>query len=326
MDALSEALNSVSMTGALFLDAEFTAPWGVSVPQAQQLAAVLAPGAEHLVNFHFVLDGTMRVEDEHGIVLEAEPGDIVLIPYGDTHRLSSGKVDEFVDGAQALRMLNRNEITRFHLGGGGAGTRIVCGFFGCRRRAMRMFLSGLPPLLRIRVRDDAAGTWIENSIHHLISDAETARPGRAVMLARMAEALFIEGMRCYMESLPGDGTGWLAAAHDPVVGRVLALIHREPERHWSTAELAEASGASRTVMTERFTRLLGEAPISYLSRCRLQLAARLLETTEQPVVQLAGEVGYESEASFNRAFKREFGAPPARYRKQARAHAAPASI
>ena len=322
MDALSEALSSVYMTGAIFLDAEFTAPWGVAVPQARELAAVLAPAAQHLVNYHFVIEGTLTVETENGEDLEATAGDIVIMPYGDRHRLSNGRSPQFVDSAQALRALAHGDVIRFQLGGGGARTRIVCGFFGCRRQAVRLFLAGLPPVLCIPVRGDPSGTWIESSILHLISDAEADRPGRAVLLARMAEALFIESMRRYVERLPEDQTGWLAAARDPVVGRVLALIHREPKRHWSTAELAEAAGASRSVVNERFARLLGETPISYLSRCRLQLAARLPETTEQPVVQLACEVGYESEASFNRAFKREFGTPPARYRKQGRAQTA----
>ena len=304
------------MTGAIFLDAEFTAPWGVAVPRARELAAVLAPTAEHLVSYHFVIEGVMTVQAEDGTEFEAAAGDIVIIPYGDSHRLSNGAANEFIDSARALRQLARGDVIRFQLGGGGARTRMVCGFFGCRRQAMRLFLAGLPQLLCISVRGDPSGDWIESSILHLISDAEADRPGRSVLLARMAEALFIESMRRYVERLPEDQTGWLAAARDPVVGRVLALIHREPKRHWSTGELAETAGASRSVVTERFARLLGETPISYLSRCRLQLAARLLQTTQQPVVQLACEVGYASEASFNRAFKREFGTPPARYRKQ----------
>jgi transcriptional regulator GlxA family with amidase domain len=125
-------------------------------------------------------------------------------------------------------------------------------------------------------------------------------------------------MRYYMERLPEGRSGWLAAARDPVVGRVLELIHREPQSAWSAAALAKSAGSSRSVVTERFKRLLGEGPIAYLSRWRLHQAARLLETTQDSVLQLAGDVGYESEAAFNRAFKREFGAPPARYRKQTR--------
>lgn len=318
MDALSETLNSVYMTGAIFLEAEFTAPWGVAVPRARDLAAALAPYAEHIVSYHFIVDGTMRVEDDSGLAFEAEPGDIVIMPYGAPHRLSDGMTTQFVDGAAALSGLARGNVLKIRLGGGGDATRIVCGFFGCRRRAVRFFLAGLPPILRIAVRGDASGAWIENSILHLISDSEANRPGHDALLARMAEALFIESMRRYVESLPEDRTGWLAATRDPVVGRVLSLIHDDPTQHWSIAALAEAAGTSRSVLNDRFARLLDETPLSYLSRCRLQRAARLLETTQQPILQLAGEVGYESESAFNRAFKREFGLPPARYRKQGR--------
>jgi len=319
MDALSEVLSAVHMTGAIFLDAEFGAPWGVSVPQAGRVAAVLAPAAEHIVSYHLVIDGEMLVQCDGGEALQLSAGDIVIMPFGDAHRLSAGAAPRFIDSGVVVRRLSRGKVARLRLGGhGGAKTRIVCGFFGCRRQAVRLFLAGLPPILRIPVRDDPSGAWVESSIRHLVSEAETSRPGRSILLSRMAEALFIESMRSYMERLPEGQSGWLAAARDPVVGRVLELIHREPQSEWSAAALAKSAGSSRSVVSERFKRLLGEGPISYLSRWRLHLAARLLETTQASVLQLAGDVGYESEAAFNRAFKREFGAPPARYRKQAR--------
>jgi len=259
------------------------------------------------------------VQCDGGEALQLSAGDIVIMPFGDAHRLSAGAAPRFIDSGVVVRRLSRGKVARLRLGGhGGAKTRIVCGFFGCRRQAVRLFLAGLPPILRIPVRDDPSGAWVESSIRHLVSEAETSRPGRSILLSRMAEALFIESMRSYMERLPEGQSGWLAAARDPVVGRVLELIHREPQSEWSAAALAKSAGSSRSVVSERFKRLLGEGPISYLSRWRLHLAARLLETTQASVLQLAGDVGYESEAAFNRAFKREFGAPPARYRKQAR--------
>jgi AraC-like DNA-binding protein len=316
MDALSEALSAVHMTGAIFLDAEFTAPWGVSVPAAERLASVLAPTAEHIVNFHLVIEGEMLAQDESGATTCLSTGDILIMPYGDSHRLSNGATARFVNSALVLRRFSRGEILKLRLGGGGARTHIICGFFGCRRQAVRLFLAGLPSILRIPLRGDPSGAWIESSIRHLLTSEEKGRPGRSALLSRMAEALFIESMRRYMESLSGEQAGWLAAARDPVVGPVLTLIHREPGRKWSTTELAHAVGSSRSVVAERFGRLLGEAPITYLSRWRLHLASRLLETTQEPVAKLAYEVGYDSEASFNRAFKREFGMPPVRFRRQ----------
>jgi AraC-like DNA-binding protein len=131
----------------------------------------------------------------------------------------------------------------------------------------------------------------------------------------MAEALFIETLRRYMEQLPSEQTGWLAAARDPVVGAALAALHRKPSHHWTLEGLAAESAASRSVVAERFIRYLGEPPLTYLARWRLQLAVRMLQTTRKTVLQVAGEVGYDSEAAFNRAFKREFGIPPGQFRK-----------
>ena len=181
-----------------------------------------------------------------------------------------------------------------------------------------MFLAGLPQLIKVNIRGDAAGRWLEHSMRHLASEVGDTRPGNRVLLSKMAETLFIEALRRYMEQLTPEQTGWLAAAKDPVIGRALALLHRDPGYPWSVAELAAQAGASRSVIAERFAHLLGESPLGYLARWRMQLAARLLESTRNTMIQVAAEVGYESETAFNRAFSREFGLPPARYRKQAR--------
>jgi AraC-like DNA-binding protein len=202
------------------------------------------------------------------------------------------------------------------LGGGGETTGFVCGYFGCERHAARLFLAGLPTLIRIDIRGDAAGQWLESSIRHLLCEAASGRPGWMVLLSKMAEALFIEALRRYMEQLPPEQTGWLAGARDPIVGAALALLHQKPCNHWTMAELAAAVGTSRSVLAERFARFLGEPPLTYLARWRLQLAARRLQTTRHTIVRVASDIGYESEAAFNRAFRREFGLPPARYRKK----------
>jgi AraC-like DNA-binding protein len=191
----------------------------------------------------------------------------------------------------------------------------VCGYFGCERHAAGLFLAGLPPVIKISIRGDAAGEWLESSIKYLLREATSGGPGRTVLLSKMAEALFIETLRRYMQQLPPEQDGWLAGARDPVVGAALALLHRTPFHPWTMAELVRQVGASRSVIAERFARLLGEPPLTYLARWRLQLAARLLQTTRKTSLQVAADVGYESESAFNRAFKREYGLPPARYRR-----------
>jgi AraC-like DNA-binding protein len=170
-------------------------------------------------------------------------------------------------------------------------------------------------MVRINIRGDSAGEWLENTVRHLVSEAERGRPGQSVLLSKMAEALFIETLRRYVEQLPAEQTGWLAGARDEVVGSALALMHQRPFHPWTLVELATEAGTSRSVLAERFARYLDESPLAYLARWRLQLAARLLQTTKSTVLQVAAEVGYDSEAAFNRAFKREFSVPPGQFRK-----------
>lgn len=315
MDALSEALRDMRVTGALIFNAEYRAPWGFASPASQTYARFLAPGTEHLVLFHLVTSGQATVSvDGYGDVRLA-PGEIVVFPHGDAHTMGNGPVREFRDASSSLPKVLTGSLALERGGGDGAVTTFVCGYFGCERYAERLFLAGLPPLFTVNIRGDAAGRWLEESIRHAVADSDIGRPGRAAVLAKLSEALFLEALSRYMDDLPPEQTGWLVAARDDVAGTALAHLHRDPARPWTLADLARESGTSRTVLTERFTHLLGESPLVYLARWRLQLAARLLETTDGKVLRVASEVGYESEAAFNRAFKRWFGVPPARYRR-----------
>jgi AraC-like DNA-binding protein len=315
MDALSEALNSVRMTGAIFFHAECSAPWGFAAPRMGKVAHYLAPGTERLVGYHLVMEGKAVVRFDGMPEFTVNAGDIVIVPHGDPHTVTNGSPTSLIDSGKSLEGYLAGTLNSMRLGGGGEVTRFVCGFFGCERHADRLFLAGLPPVIQIHIRGDASGAWLENSILHLVSEAASGRPGSTVLLSKMAEALFVETLRRYMEQLPPEDIGWLAGARDPVVGGVLALMHRRPFHPWTMETLAAEVGASRSVVAERFTRLLGEPPLGYLARWRLQRAATLLGTTRRAVIQVADEVGYSSEAAFNRAFKREFGVPPAQYRR-----------
>lgn len=323
MDALSEALNAVRMTGAIFYQAECTAPWGFVVPPLQQVAHVLAPGTERLVPYHLVTEGKAIVRFDNAPDISVAAGDVLIIPHGDGHTVSNGSPSSLVDSGASLSDFLVGDLTTMRIGHGGELTRFVCGYFGCERHADRLFLAGLPLMIKINIRGDAAGQWLENSIRYLVSQASAGRPGQAVLLSKMAEALFIETLRHYMEQLPPEQIGWLAGARDPVVGGALAVLHERPGHHWTLEALASQVGASRSVLAERFIRFLGESPLAYLARWRLQLAARKIETTRNTILQVALDVGYESEAAFNRAFKREFGLPPAQYRKKIQARPRP---
>jgi AraC-like DNA-binding protein len=316
MDALSEALRAVHVTSALFFSGEFSAPWRFASASQQKIAPLVAPGCEHLVLFHLVTAGsaTARTEGHDDLILG--PGDIVVFPHGDAHEMWSGRTTRLFPAARLLPKLAKGELAEEKWGGGGTTTHIICGYFGCERHAKSLFLSGLPAILKINVRGSQAGSWIENAICHGVSEIELQRPGRMAVLSKLAESLFTETLCRYMEELPNECTGWLAAARDAKVGQALAHLHRDPARSWTLQDLAEACGMSRTVLAERFTQLMDESPLAYLGRWRLQLGARLLLTTNRNVQQVAYDVGYESEAAFNRAFKRLFAVPPARYRKE----------
>ncbi len=316
MDALSEALNAVRMTGAIFYSCECYAPWGFSVPHLHGFAQVLAPGTERLVSYHLVTEGEAIVQFGDNEPVTVKAGEVLIIPHGDAHTVSNGSPNTMIDTGPTMREYLTGTLNTMRVGEGDELTHFICGYFGCERHADRMFLAGLPTMIKIDIRGDDAGAWIESSIRHLISDASANRPGHTVLLAKASEALFVEALRRYMEQLPPEQAGWLAAARDPIVGAALALLHGKPFRDWTLEGLAAEAGTSRSVLSERFARYLGEPPLTYLARWRLQLASRLLKTSRKAIQQIAAETGYASEAAFNRAFKREFGAPPARYRKQ----------
>src|SRR5580704_5489484 len=319
MDALSEILNSVKLDGVVFFNAEFTAPWGVRSPSSREVATFLRKDSKHVIMYHLLIQGRARCEVEdrnHGVDLV--PGDIVVFPHGDAHVLSNGCPSCILDNSKNLKEVFSQGMAVARYGGGGDSTLFICGYMECGREFSKMFLGGLPPVFKVNIRNDNAGQWLENSIKFSAKEATTNRAGSDAVLARLSEALFAETMRRYMAELPEQQTGWLAGARDPWVGAALAHFHAAPECRWTIANLAQEVGMSRSVLAERFRNFLGEPPMSYLSRWRLQLGARMLTSTSYSVARISGEVGYESEPAFNRAFKREFGSPPARFRRQSK--------
>lgn len=316
MDAFSEILSGVKLNGALFFSAQFSAPWCFSSPASNTLAPVLAPGAPHLVIYHFVIDGEAFVQMADGQSVDLGPGDVVVLPHGDPHIMTSGRgVTATSLTAEILSKVKSRDLSPMQAGGGGDPAQYVCGYMACDPFLSRPILGGLPPVFKVNIRMDRSGQWLESSILHLVEEAASGRVGSDAMLAKLSEALFVDTLRRYVASMPEQQMGWLAGARDPIVGKALGLLHRRVAHPWTIADLADEVGISRSALVERFTRYLSEPPMTYLTRWRLQLAARSLESTRRGVAQIAGEVGYESEAAFNRAFKREFGQPPGKYRR-----------
>lgn len=319
MDAFSEILSGVKLRGAVFFAAEFSAPWGFSAPASKVIAATVAPDAAHVVLFHLLIEGCGLVEMDDGQSVPLAPGDVVIFPHGDRHRMSSGKEARppFPDYGIAPKIKAR-ELSALRAGGGGAVSRFVCGYMTCELHLSRPILNGLPSVFKVNVRSDPSGHWLESSILHLVEEAVSGRVGSEAMLAKLSEALFVDTLRRYVDGLPEQQSGWLAGARDPIVGRSLALLHGRVAHPWTIADLADEVGISRSALVERFSRYLSEPPMAYLTRWRLQLAAESLKKTSRGVADIATDIGYESEAAFSRAFKREFGLPPGRYRTEYR--------
>ena len=315
MDVLSEVLRAVRLEGALFFNGEFSAPWCLST-QPASIAPYLSPHSGQLIIYHFVTGGRAYAQLGDGRREELSRGDVVVFPHGDRHFLGNGAAEP----VDSMKTFGRNlsdglKLARF--GGGGEVTRFVCGFMVCEPRLGQVLLAGLPRMFKVRVVAEASDQWLEHSIRFSVGDLNGASSaGSQLIRAKLAELLFVETLRRYLNKLPVDATGWLAGVRDASVGHALALLHNDPSRPWTIADLARQVGTSRSRLAERFRHYLGESPIAYLAQWRLRRGAEILQTSDDSVAQVAAAVGYGSEAAFNRAFKRIFASPPAAFRHE----------
>jgi AraC family transcriptional regulator, alkane utilization regulator len=327
MDALSNVLKSVQLEGAVYVNAEFTAPWCISANFG--LAAVRArlAGGDQIVFFHYLTEGSCKVKlDDSAQTLEASAGDLVLFLNEDPHLLGS---DLRLVPVETAGLMNADtsatgDLIQLRHGGGGAATRFVCGYLACNQSLCRPLLEALPRVLRIPVGDGRAGTLLRALLSAGVSESSSSRPGAESSLAKLSELMFVEAMRRYLEDLPPEGRGWLAGVRDPQIGRTLALLHGDPGRAWTVDDLARKVALSRSALAERFAMLVGEPPMKYLKRWRLALAAQALRVGNETIGSVAEQSGYESEAAFSRAFKNEFGLPPATWRRNSERAAAEA--
>lgn len=321
LDALSQTLRVVQLSGAIFVNGRFTAPWCYQSPAAATAAPYLEPNAERVVIFHLVTEGECVAELGNLPPLKVKAGEAVLFPQGDAHRMGSAPGLVPATPGNLAELLSRRPGSIVY-GGGGARTRMVCGYMACDARLAALLLDGLPPLVRVALRGSGAGDWIEASLRYALAEARSPRPGGEGMLAKLAELIFIEVLRRYIlqaddgDSLAAGRRGWLAGVGDRLVGAALKSIHQEPARPWTVEELAAAAGTSRSVLAERFQQLVGRGPIQYLTEWRMILAANLLRQGSQPLAQIAEDVGYQTDTAFSRAFRRAYGAPPAAWRRR----------
>jgi len=316
MDVLSDVFAAVRFSGGVFLDAEFTAPWCVVSQVGPEEFRAQGRMPAHLIAYHYIVDGRLFVRVADTPALEVQAGEIVLLPRNDGHVLGSAPDlrPEVIDNLVEAPSERGPASLRF--GGGGEPTRIVCGYIGCDMPD-NLLLQALPPVLKLGVRGGSGGAWLESSFRHAAEEYGISGSGSAALLGKLAELLFVEGVRRYVAALPEGQTGWLAGLRDRMVGRALALLHARVAHPWTTEELAQEVGLSRSAFADRFTALIGMPPMRYLANWRLQLAAVRLRESAAATAQIASEVGYESDAAFNRAFKRAFGTTPAAWRRPA---------
>jgi AraC-like DNA-binding protein len=314
MDALSDVLRVMRLKGGVFLHAEFTAPWCLGVSIAPESCTPYLGPSARLVAYHFVLEGRLRVRVRGGAELELEPGQSVLFPRNDPHLLGSDLDLPPVPGHDVVQPPADGGLARIELGGGGGLTRIVCGFLGTEDVRGNPVIGALPPALKLDVQHDVAADWVRNTFRFAAQEIATGRVGSEAVMAKLSELLLVEAIRRYVEGLPQDATGWLAGLKDPFLARALARLHADVAAPWTVDELGKRVGLSRSALADRFTRVLGMAPMQYLAAWRIQVAAHELRASGKSIAQVAALVGYESEASFTRAFKRELGIPPARWR------------
>jgi AraC-like DNA-binding protein len=313
MDPLSDVLRAVRLDGAFFYTVEAAHPWGVFVADAHERVPRVLPGAEHLISYHIVTSGSCwgGVDAESQVLLE--PGDVIVFPHGDGHLLSSeegNRLDPSIYTSAPTRPLETLRLgdTR----NGARRVTFVCGFLGCDARPYNPLLAALPRCMHI---PGGVSGWLAEFPRQVVIESRNARAGGATILTRMAELLFVDVVRRYMDGLNVQETGWLAGLRDSIVGPALTELHRRPSHPWTLVELAHAVSTSRTVLTERFVQLVGIPPMQYLTQWRLQLAAKELASGSEKVATIGARVGYESEAAFSRAFKRATGQAPASWRR-----------
>ncbi|MGB3337221.1 MAG: AraC family transcriptional regulator [Devosia sp.] len=315
MDVLSDVLRVVRLTGAIFFDNTFHDPWVVETPRASVIASKVMPHSQYVFSFHTLLEGSCWAEmiDGSAQPMRLNAGDVIVFPLDDAHAFCStiGMRAE-PDLAVYIRPVDRQLPYILNEGIGPNGCRFICGYIGCDIRPYNPFITSLPRVLHGRA---AASGWLSHLVQHAVSETENRHAGGETVLAKLAELMFVQVIRQYANELPSESRGWLSGLRDPQIGRALSLVHARPANDWTIEALATEVGMSRSAFAKRFAHYSGDSPMQYLARWRMQLAARRLENPQVSIAQVGVEVGYDSEAAFNRAFKKVMGVPPGTWRR-----------
>lgn len=318
-DPLSDALETVRLRSAVFFLWEPYWPYATAVPGGRRFGPLIIPDAGQIISYHIVSRGPCWAAVTGEAPIRLETGDILLVPHGDAYVMSSQSVtprtSDDPDALEFFRRMAAGELP-YRLVEGGPGPQsnsVVCGFLGCDRRPFNPILDALPRLVRIPAVAEASDP-LAVLVDFAVGESRSAQSGGRCVLLRLGEMMFVEVLRRYLRTASVPTTGWLAGLRDPLVGRALRLMHRSSTDAWTLERLAREVGTSRSILAARFGQVVGQPPMEYLARWRMQLAARRLADGAAKVHAVAREVGYESEAAFSRAFKRIVGMTPSKWR------------
>jgi AraC-like DNA-binding protein len=315
MDVLDEILSSLRLTGGVVVDGEFTGDFCVLSQFTPDHCAPFFPMPETLISYHYVRSGRIIVEVDGLPPAIVEAGGIAIVPRNDPHTLASRSGLPPADASEIL-WITEEGVHRVEYGTRGPKTEVWCGFLGTAKSSAHPLLDALPPLLTLDAKGREA-EWLDSSMRFLAEQRPTPE-----VVARLAELFLAQAVREYMSQLPDGAKGWLRGLTDPAVSRALSIIHTRYAEDLDVEGVAREAGVSRTVLGERFAELIGEPPMRYCGRWRMRVAANMLRDGKHNSANVAYAVGFNSEAAFNRAFKREYGEPPATWRRRMEAQAA----
>ena len=303
---VADLTQAVRIRSSLYFRPELGAPWGLSI-------------AKHACIFHIVVKGRCLIEvADLANPVELVTGDFAIVPHGDTHIMRDSPESSTVDFFELAKRSAPDSTGAFRAGGQGPVTKLVCSGMQFENARIDPLLAMLPPLIHVKGNNGKAAPWLRATVTQVLEELESSRAGARSVVTRLADILFIQAVRSYFEQ-NGDSAefGWLAAIRDPHIGAALALLHNRMHEDWAVATLARRVGLSRSLFAEKFTQLVGEPPLRYLKRLRLNAAAKRLRSSRDKLSAIAADSGYESAAAFTKAFKRSLGRTPGDYRREA---------
>ena len=311
MDVLSDILASLRLTGGVVIDAQMRGDFCLLSQFTPDHCAPFFPMPETLIGYHYVRSGSMLVQVDGMPPVAVEAGEIAFIPRNDPHLLARRSGLPPIDASDVVWVTDG--IHRIACGNGPETTELWCGFLGTAKSSAHPLLDALPPVLKVDIKS-AQEEWVEASLRFVAEQAPAPD-----IVSRLAESFVVQAIREYLAALPPGASGWLDGLRDPAVARALSIIHTRYAEDIDVEGLAREAGVSRSVLGERFAELLGEPPMRYCARWRMRVAANMLRDGKHNTANVAYAVGFNSEAAFNRAFKREYGEPPATWRRRAEA-------